>query len=140
MSERREVTDLELAIARLQEHMAATEKALALQAAEYERRLDQLNGEASRIAMDARTYVRQDVLGPRLDAIEKKADEAAGIARTAITRREHDALAAKIDENALSILALTSAQSGADKLRTLGLSIAVVALGVIAAVVALLHL
>jgi hypothetical protein len=69
---------LEKKIAVLEERLEGSKDALRLQAAEYERRLDMLNGEAERLRQMQTTYVEKSVyeiahkyLTEKIDAIQK---------------------------------------------------------------------
>jgi hypothetical protein len=69
---------IETKIARLEEQLKGAREALSLQAREYERRLQDLNGEAGRLQEMQQTYLEKNVyeighryLTERLDSVTK---------------------------------------------------------------------
>jgi hypothetical protein len=62
---------LEVAFARLEERIIASDRALTVATAELHRRLEMLNGEASRLREMQATYVPRETFDRSVEAIEK---------------------------------------------------------------------
>ena len=79
------IRELAQALLHIREVLTFTDSALRLQAKEYERRLDGLNGEADRLKAMQATYVPADIYGVR-HAVLEAADAALATRMGAVER------------------------------------------------------
>ena len=67
-----EGNSIQTKIARLEEQLNGAKEALKIQAAEYERRLDILNGEAERLRQMQATYLPREVYDTQHESLEQR--------------------------------------------------------------------